>query len=150
MCSRACNIRRRGLIVFYVKKLARVRSESIKEEILAKMFLFFFFFFSNCHFCIAPPSVSSSADYNLTVSRAHLLSFRMQWEGQIVRIRAYLEDRYIMTSVEDEMPTKAQNRSEFKKKRCIIRWVLCKFWLNLRRRRLRLNCKTRRREREIF
>lgn len=35
----------------------------------------------------------------------------------------------------------AKNGSEFEKKDCIIRWVLCKFWLNLRRRRLRLNLK---------
>jgi len=58
MCSRACNIRRRDLIVFYVKKLARVRSEAIKEKYWQRCF---FFFFSNSYFYIVLSFASSSA-----------------------------------------------------------------------------------------
>lgn len=118
MCSRACNIRRRGLIVLYCKEISACAERSDQEEIWQRCFFCFFLLSSrNSHFSIIPfVRFHLLADHNPSLSRARIHFF---FCNAIGKNKSYMSvrlgDRWIVMSVGNGS-ARAWGGSEFRGK----------------------------------
>lgn len=123
MCSRACNIRRRGLIVLYRKEISACAERSDQEEIWQRCFFCFFLLSSRILtsvpylLSVSPSRRSQSLVVSRARARAHSLFFSAMQQEKINRTWAYdWEIRWIVIGVGNG--TVARDRGEFEERRC--------------------------------